>query len=90
LVGTRLGSEFLPHVEEGNLWIRVQLPPSTGLDSGTPATRKLREVLMRHPEVITAVTQHGHPDNGQRRLAILQRGDFCAAQAVRQVAGGFG
>jgi heavy metal efflux system protein len=62
--GTRLGSEFLPHLEEGNLWIRVQLPPSTGLDSGTPATRKLREVLMRHPEVLTTVTQHGRPDNG--------------------------
>jgi heavy metal efflux system protein len=64
LIGTRLGSEFLPHLEEGNLWIRVQLPPSTGLDSGTPATRKLREVLMRHPEILTAVTQHGRPDNG--------------------------
>jgi heavy metal efflux system protein len=64
ILSTRLGSEFLPHLEEGNLWIRVQLPPSTGLDSGTPATRKLREVLMRHPEVLTAVTQHGRPDNG--------------------------
>jgi heavy metal efflux system protein len=33
-IGTRLGSEFLPHLEEGNLWIRVQLPPSTGLCRG--------------------------------------------------------
>jgi heavy metal efflux system protein len=64
ILSVRLGSEFLPHLEEGNLWIRVQLPPSTGLDSGTPATRKLREVLMRHPEVLTTVTQHGRPDNG--------------------------
>ncbi|MGO4716337.1 efflux RND transporter permease subunit [Bradyrhizobium sp. 2TAF24] len=64
LLGTRLGSEFLPHLEEGNLWIRVALPPSLGLDAGTPATGKLREILLRHPEVITAVTQHGRPDNG--------------------------
>jgi heavy metal efflux system protein len=64
LIATRLGSEFLPHLEEGNLWIRVQLPPSTGLVSGTPATRKLREILLRHPEVITAVSQHGRPDDG--------------------------
>ena len=64
LLGTKLGSEFLPHLEEGNLWIRVAMPPSMGLDAGTPATRKLREVLMRHPEIITTVSQHGRPDNG--------------------------
>ncbi|MGO4682377.1 efflux RND transporter permease subunit [Hyphomicrobium sp. 2TAF46] len=64
LLGTRLGSEFLPHLEEGNLWIRVALPPSIGLDAGTPSTAKLREILLSHPEVITAVTQHGRPDNG--------------------------
>jgi heavy metal efflux system protein len=64
LISTRLGGEFLPHLEEGNLWIRVQLPPSTGLESGTPAARKLREVLLRHPEVVTAVSQHGRPDDG--------------------------
>jgi heavy metal efflux system protein len=64
MLGTRLGSEFLPHLEEGNLWIRIAMPPSMGLDAGTPATRKLREILMRHPEIITTVSQHGRPDNG--------------------------
>jgi cobalt-zinc-cadmium resistance protein CzcA len=64
LISAQLGGEFLPHLEEGNLWIRVQLPPSTGLESGTPAARKLREVLLRHPEVVTAVSQHGRPDDG--------------------------
>jgi heavy metal efflux system protein len=63
-IGSRLGSEFLPHLEEGNLWIRVQLPPSTGLVSGTPATAKLREIMMRHPEILTVVSQHGRPDDG--------------------------
>jgi heavy metal efflux system protein len=61
-IGSRLGSEFLPHLEEGNLWIRVQLPPSTGLVSGTPATGKLREIMMRHPEILTVVSQHGRPE----------------------------
>ncbi|HXZ17187.1 MAG TPA: efflux RND transporter permease subunit, partial [Roseiarcus sp.] len=64
LLATRLGSEFLPHLEEGNFWIRVQMPPTMGLVDGTPATRKLREILLRHPEVVTVVSQHGRPDNG--------------------------
>jgi cobalt-zinc-cadmium resistance protein CzcA len=64
LLGTRLGSEFLPHLEEGNLWIRIQMPPTMGLDAGTPATAKLRQIMMRHPEILTTVSQHGRPDNG--------------------------
>jgi heavy metal efflux system protein len=61
---TRLGSEFLPALEEGNLWIRASMPPTIGLEAGEPATAKMREILLRHPEVITAVSQHGRPDNG--------------------------
>ena len=64
LLTLRLGTEFLPHLEEGNLWIRASLPPSVGLDAGEPATHKMREILLRHPEVITVVSQHGRPDNG--------------------------
>lgn len=64
LLATRLGSEFLPALEEGNYWIRASMPPTMDLDSGTEATRKIREILLRHPEVITVVSQHGRPDNG--------------------------
>ncbi len=63
-IGSRLGSEFLPALEEGNLWIRASMPPTIGLEAGEPAVRKMREILLRHPEVITAVSQHGRPDNG--------------------------
>jgi cobalt-zinc-cadmium resistance protein CzcA len=59
-----LGSEFLPALEEGNLWIRASMPPTIGLEAGEPATHKMREILLRHPEVITVVSQHGRPDNG--------------------------
>jgi heavy metal efflux system protein len=59
-----LGSEFLPALEEGNLWIRASMPPTIGLEAGEPATHKMREILLRHPEIITVVSQHGRPDNG--------------------------
>jgi cobalt-zinc-cadmium resistance protein CzcA len=61
---TRLGSEFLPHLDEGNLWIRAELPMTMSLDDGTAATRTMRLILLRYPEVVTVVSQHGRPDDG--------------------------
>ena len=61
---TQLGGEFLPALEEGNLWIRASMPPTIGLEAGEPAAAKMREILLRHPEVLTAISQHGRPDNG--------------------------
>lgn len=63
-LGTRLGSEFLPALEEGNFWIRASMPTTLSLEDGEAATRKMRLILLKHPEVITVVSQHGRPDNG--------------------------
>ena len=59
-----LGTEFLPALEEGNLWIRATMPPTISLEAGIPTVKRMREILMRHPEVLTVVSQHGRPDNG--------------------------
>jgi cobalt-zinc-cadmium resistance protein CzcA len=64
LIAPRLGSEFLPHLEEGNFWIRASMPTTLSLEDGEAATRKMREILLRHPEVLTVVSQHGRPDDG--------------------------
>ena len=63
-IGARLGSEFLPTLEEGNLWIRASMPPTISLEAGMPIVDKIREILGRYPEVITVVSQHGRPDDG--------------------------
>jgi cobalt-zinc-cadmium resistance protein CzcA len=59
-----LGTEFLPALEEGNLWIRASMPPTISLEAAMPSVTKMREILLSHPEVITVVSQHGRPDNG--------------------------
>jgi cobalt-zinc-cadmium resistance protein CzcA len=64
LLASMLGSEFLPHLEEGNFWIRASMPMTLSLEDGEAAARKMREILLRHPEVLTVVSQHGRPDDG--------------------------
>src|SRR5579871_4716318 len=60
----QLGTEFLPALEEGNLWIRASMPPTISLEAAMPSVTRMREILLSHPEVITVVSQHGRPDNG--------------------------
>jgi cobalt-zinc-cadmium resistance protein CzcA len=64
LLATRLGSEFLPALEEGNFWIRASMPMTLSLEDGEAATRKMRQILLKYPEVVTVFSQHGRPDDG--------------------------
>ncbi|MBB3228115.1 cobalt-zinc-cadmium resistance protein CzcA [Luteibacter sp. Sphag1AF] len=64
LLLTRVGTEFLPALEEGNLWIRASMPTTISLEAGQEQVNELRRILLRHPEVVTAVSQHGRPDDG--------------------------
>ncbi len=59
-----LGLEFLPKLEEGNMWIRATLPESISLDAGSPYVDGIRRILKSYPEVITVISQHGRPDDG--------------------------
>ena len=61
---TSLGLEFLPKLEEGNLWIRATLPTSISLEAGSPYVDGMRRMLKSYPEVVTVISQHGRPDDG--------------------------
>ena len=61
---TQMGSEFLPALEEGNLWIRAAMPPTISLEAGTAKANRMREIIKSYPEVVTVVSQHGRPDDG--------------------------
>ena len=64
LLATRLGSEFMPALEEGNFWIRASMPTTLSLEDGETATRKMRLILLKYPEVVSVFSQHGRPDDG--------------------------
>jgi heavy metal efflux system protein len=59
-----IGSEFLPHLDEGALWVRGTLAPSTGPTEGTRVSNQARIVLCSWPEVIQCTSQVGRPDDG--------------------------
>jgi len=59
-----IGSEFLPHLDEGALWVRGTLAPSTGPDEGIRVANRARVVLCSFPEVPQCTSQVGRPDDG--------------------------
>ena len=64
ILASRLGSEFLPALEEGNLWIRASMPPTISLEAGSEKVDRMRALIKAYPEVVTIVSQHGRPDDG--------------------------
>jgi cobalt-zinc-cadmium resistance protein CzcA len=59
-----IGSEFLPHLDEGAIWVRGTLAPSTGPEEGTRVMNEARIILASFPEVTQVVSQVGRPDDG--------------------------
>jgi heavy metal efflux system protein len=59
-----IGSEFLPHLDEGALWVRGTLAPSVGPDEGIRVSNKARIILCSFPEVPQCTSQTGRPDDG--------------------------
>src|ERR1700722_9591420 len=63
-VGGPIGSEFLPHLDEGSIWVRGTLPPSVGPTTSIEFTNKARVVMASFPEVTKVISQTGRPDDG--------------------------
>jgi cobalt-zinc-cadmium resistance protein CzcA len=59
-----LGLEFLPSLEEGNLWVRATFPQSISLEDSDTYVNRIRRLMAKYPEVRTVVSQHGRPDDG--------------------------
>ncbi len=81
---TRLGSEFLPALEEGNLWIRATLPPTISLEAGNADVNRMRTILDSYPEVITVTSQHGRPDDGSDAAGFNNVEFFCPLKPFDQ------
>jgi cobalt-zinc-cadmium resistance protein CzcA len=64
VAASSLGLEFLPHLEEGNFWIRAEMPAAVSLEASDRYVNQMRAVMDKYPEVQTVISQHGRPDDG--------------------------
>jgi cobalt-zinc-cadmium resistance protein CzcA len=72
----RIGSEFLPHLDEGAFWVRGTMAPSTGPDEGIRVANEARVMLVSFPEATILTTQVGRPDDGTDTSGFFNA-EFC-------------
>jgi len=82
--GGPIGSEFLPHLDEGSIWVRGTLPPSTGPSASIDFTNKARIVMASFPEVIQVVSQTGRPDDGTDTTGFFDTEYFVDLKPMKQ------
>jgi cobalt-zinc-cadmium resistance protein CzcA len=64
LLGSRLGTEFLPKLEEGNLWIRGVMPPTITLEGGIETVARIRNIIRSYDPVRTVFSEQGRGEDG--------------------------
>lgn len=76
LLSPLLGSEFLPKLDEGNIWLTITLPPSSAIETTQSVEQRVRQILLSYPEVAHVISQVGRPDDatdpkGSNNIEIL-------------------
>src|SRR6476659_5362282 len=85
-----LGLEFLPKLEEGNLWIRATMPSTISLEEGNSYVNRMRTVIRSFPEVESVVSQHGRPDDGTDAAGLFNAEFFAPLKPASQWRSGLG
>jgi cobalt-zinc-cadmium resistance protein CzcA len=79
-----LGLEFLPKLEEGNLWIRATMPATISLEEGNAYVNRMRRLIAEFPEAEAVVSQHGRPDDGTDAAGFFNAEFFAPLRPVSE------
>jgi len=88
-LGGVIGSEFLPHLDEGSLWVRGTLAPSTGPTEGIRLSNQARVLLCSYPEATECTSQVGRPDDGTDTTGFFNTEYFVGLKPKEQWRAGF-
>jgi cobalt-zinc-cadmium resistance protein CzcA len=64
LIFADVGAEFMPHLDEGALWVRATMPYTISFDESAAIVPQIRAIISSFPEVTTVASEHGRPDDG--------------------------
>jgi cobalt-zinc-cadmium resistance protein CzcA len=64
LISADVGAEFMPHLDEGALWVRATMPYTISFDESAKLVPQIRSIIASFPEVTTVASEHGRPDDG--------------------------
>ena len=84
VAGRNLGSEFLPKLEEGNLWVRATMPATISLHESNGYVNEMRKIIASLPEVERVVSQHGRPDDGTDAAGFFNAEFFAPMKPLDQ------
>jgi cobalt-zinc-cadmium resistance protein CzcA len=85
----RIGAEFMPHLDEGALWVRATMPYTISLDESAKITPQIRDILRSFPEVTTVSSELGRPDDGTDATGFFNAEFFVALKPYSQWTGAY-
>src|SRR6204780_5401081 len=85
----RIGAEFMPHLDEGALWVRATMPYTISFDESAKIAPKVREILRSFPEVTTVASELGRPDDGTDPTGFFNVEFFVGLKPYSQWSGSY-
>ncbi|HWW01176.1 MAG TPA: CusA/CzcA family heavy metal efflux RND transporter [Candidatus Acidoferrum sp.] len=84
-----IGAEFMPHLDEGALWIRATMPYTISFEESRKIAPQVREILRSFPEVTVVASEHGRPDDGTDPTGFFNVEFFVGLKPYREWKGGY-
>jgi cobalt-zinc-cadmium resistance protein CzcA len=89
LLVPRIGAEFMPHLDEGALWVRATMPYTISFDESAKISPKVRQILASFPEVTTVASELGRPDDGTDPTGFFNVEFFVGLRPYSQWSGSY-
>ena len=79
-----IGGEFMPHLDEGALWVRATMPYTISFEEASKIAPQVRAILMSYPQITVVGSELGRPDDGTDPTRLLQLRVFCRTEALQR------